>query len=93
MRFPTSDPASGSDIAIDSTLPSAIAADDVLLLLIGAEAGYAPATIMLTEKKPIGISPRADSSSSRQRSTAPPPEPPYSCGIAAPSQPSSATCL
>ena len=37
---------------------------------------------MLTPTNPIGIIPRAISSSSRHRSTAPPPEPPYSSGIA-----------
>ena len=36
----------------------------------------APAVIMLTEKNPIGICPRANSSHSRHMSTAPPPEPP-----------------
>ena len=35
-------------------------AQDLLLLLLGAEALDAPATIMLTAKKPIGISPRVE---------------------------------
>ena len=46
------------------------------------------ADIIVTGKKPIGICPRANSSHSRHRSTEPPPVPPYSSGIAAPSQPS-----
>ena len=49
----------------------------------------APAVIMLTGKKPIGIWPRENSSHSRHMSTAPPPDPPYSSGIATPSQPTS----
>ncbi len=81
---PTSEPASGSLIAIAMTSPRAIAPSMSRFCSSVPKRSYAPATIRLTLIPAIGSSPWVDSSSSRQRSTTPLPAPPYCSGIAVP---------
>ena len=88
--MPTSEPASGSDIAIASTLPATIPVRSSCLSSSVANFSIGRADIIVIGKKPIGICPLENSSHSRHMSTAPPPAPPYSSGIETPSQPSSA---
>ena len=90
MRLPTSEPASGSDIAIASTFPRTIPVRISCLSSSVANRCTGRAAIIVIGKNPIGIWPRANSSHSRHMSTWPPPLPPYSSGIETPTQPSSA---
>ena len=89
-RFPTSDPASGSDIAIASTRPLGDAAQDLLLLLLGPEplvgAGDDQADAVARRSGP-GLAVLQEDA----RPPFPPPEPPYSSSIETPSQPRSAS--
>src|SRR6478609_2486083 len=91
-RLPTSDPASGSDMAIAPVRPSTIPPRISSLSASLPNSSTGRPDIIVTGRKPIGIIPRANSSHSRDSSTAPPPDPPYASGTAAPSQPRDAIC-
>jgi hypothetical protein len=89
-REPTSEPASGSVIAIASTDPFAIPPRTRSFCSSVPNRLVAPATIRVVAYPPIGARPREVSSMKRQASSMVPPEPPYSSGMVTPSHPRSA---
>ncbi|HLL85949.1 MAG TPA: hypothetical protein VK387_01405, partial [Thermoleophilaceae bacterium] len=83
---PTSDPASGSDMAMASAPPSATWPSRRCFCCSEPKQASDPTTISVTGYAPIGASPRAVSSRNRHASSRPPPEPPSSSGMATPYQ-------
>src|SRR3954464_12332250 len=92
-RAPTSDPASGSDIAMARVPPFATRARRSRFCSSVPSRLSAPTTISVTPYPAIGARPRVVSSRKSVASRKDPPEPPYSSSISSPYQPSSAICL
>ncbi len=90
LRFPTSEPASGSDIEIDSDAPRTMPPSTVSFWASVPNLAYAAPVMSVGPTPPIGAIPRAACSSRMHMSTAVPAEPPYSSGTVMPSQPRSA---
>src|SRR4051812_46619722 len=91
-RAPTSDPASGSDIAMASVPPFATRDRRSRFCSSVPRRFKAPTTISVTPYPAIGARPRVVSSRNSVASRNDPPEPPYSSPISSPYQPSSAIC-
>src|SRR3954464_11621194 len=91
-RAPTSDPASGSDIAMARVPPFATRDRRSRFCSSVPRRFRAPTTISVTPYPAIGARPRVVSSRNSVASRNAPREPPYSSPISSPYQPSSAIC-